>query len=231
MLSVNLQITITKRSSVLLTMHRPFSSLVYHRAELSTTAFQAPSPFSIPSVSGRSAHTARALKAAELQTKLLAIPCTIEKHNLFTMCICSHIATAQISACNNLLEDHALSVARERVKLSIGFLNVMGSIWASGKAMAKDVRVVARSTLCVSSSTVTIEPDTTAEIEIQRNELFWPIDPSAGIDIYSGIVLPMNWEYSSSGYAASSLIHAPMFQSSGKGESTTYRLSTHSNII
>ncbi|KAF2629875.1 nicotinate-nucleotide diphosphorylase [Macroventuria anomochaeta] len=202
---------------VLMTMHRPFSSLIYNKAELSTTAFSAPAPFSIPPATGRSAHTARALRVAEIQTKLLAIPCTIEKHSVFSMCICAQIATAQISACNNLLEDHALSIARDRVKLSIGFLNAMGSIWALGKAMAKDVRAVARSTLAMPSSTVTVEPDSTGEIEIPRDELIWPVDPSAGIDIYSGIVLPMDWENSSSSYASSALVHAAMFQTSGPG--------------
>jgi hypothetical protein len=201
----------TDHCSVLLMMHRPFSSLVYNSAELSTTAFQPPLPFSLPSMSGRNAHTARALKAVELQTNLLAIPCTIEKHNLFTMCICSHIATAQISACTNLLEDHALSIARDRVKLSIGFLNIMGSMWAGAKAMAKDVRAVARSTLSVPSSTVATEPDLAAEIEIPRDEPIWPVNPSAGIDIFSGIVLPMHWEQSSSGYASSALVHPAIF--------------------
>jgi nicotinate-nucleotide pyrophosphorylase (carboxylating) len=134
------------------------------------------------------------------------------------MCICAQIATAQISACNNLLEDHALSIARDRVKLSIGFLNAMGSLWALGKAMAKDVRAVARSTLSVPSSTastVSMEPEPTDEIEVPRDELIWPVDPSAGIDIYSGLVLPTEWEESRSGYASSALVTAAMFQTSG----------------
>lgn len=193
--------------SVLVTMHRPFSSLTYNIAELSTTAFQAPIPYLVPPISGRSTHTARTLKAAEMQTKLLAIPCAIEKHNLFSMCICARIAVIHISACNNLLEDYALSIARDRVRLSIGFLSTMGSTWALGKAMAKDVRAVARSTLSVPPSTVIVEPEPTAEIEIPRDELIWPIDPSVQIDIYSGIVLPVDWETVSSGtgsYASSS---------------------------
>ena len=201
-----------------MTMHRPLSSLVYNEAELSTTAFVAPTPFSIPPTSSRSAHTARALRVAEIQTKLLAIPCTIEKHSVFSMCISALIATAQVSACNNLLEDHALSIARDRVKLSIGFLNAMGSTWALGKAMAKDVRAVARSTLYVPSSTTTVEHDPSAEIEVPRDELIWPVDPSANVDIYSGIVLPMDWEHASSGYASSALVGAAMFHTSGPGD-------------
>jgi nicotinate-nucleotide pyrophosphorylase (carboxylating) len=176
-------------------------------AELSTTAFRAPTPYLIPPASGRNAHTARTLKAAEMHTKLLSIPCTMEKHNVFSMCISAQIATTQISACNNLLEDHALAIARDRVRLSIGYLNTMGSMWALGKAMAKDVRAVARSAISVPSNPVFVELHPTAENEVLRDDLIWPVDPSAQIDIYSGIVMPMDWgtiSSSTGSYASSS---------------------------
>ena len=82
----------------------------------------------MPASVSRNQHTARTLRILEIHTKLLAIPCVMEKHSVFSMCISAQLATAQISACNNLLEDHALSIARDRVKLSIGFLSAMGSI-------------------------------------------------------------------------------------------------------
>lgn len=189
-----------------MTMHRPFSSLIYNDAELTTTSFSPPAAFTLPPQAGRSAHTARALRVVEIQTKLLAIPCIIEKHSVFSMCISAQIATAQVSACSNLLEDHALSIARDRIKLSIGFLNAMGSIWALGKAMAKDIRAVARSVLVVPPSMSTVQQESTDEIEISRDELIWPIDPSVDVDIYSGLVLPMNWEHFSSGYTSSALV-------------------------
>lgn len=201
-----------------MTMHRPFSSLIYNDAELTTSSFSPPAPFSIPPAAGRSAHTARALRVAEIQTKLLAIPCTMEKHSVFSMCISAQIATAQVSACSNLLEDHALSIARDRVKLSIGFLNAMGSMWALGKAMAEDVRAVARSVLSVPSSVSMVQQESTDEIEVPRDELIWPVDPSVNVDIYSGLVLPMDWEQVSSGYASSALVSAAMFQASGPGD-------------
>lgn len=200
-----------------MTMHRPFSSLVYNDAELSTTPFSSPA-----TSSGRSIHTARALKVAEIQTKLLAIPCTIEKHSVFSLAISAQIATAQVSACH-LLEDHALSIARDRVRLSIGFLNAMGSVWALGKVMAKDVRAVARSVLSVPSSVPSVRPaqqDSAEEIELQRDELIWPVNPSAHVDIYSGLVLPMDWEQitiGNSGYASSTLVPTETFQTSAPG--------------
>ena len=62
-----------------------------------------------------------------------------------------------------------------------------------------------------------MEPEPTDEIEVPRDELIWPVDPSAGIDIYSGLMLPTEWEGSRSGYASSALATAAMFQTSGPG--------------
>lgn len=187
------------------TMHRPFSSLKYGAEEMNTEAFLSPTPFVMPPGSGRNAHTARALKAVEMQTKLLAIPCAVEKHNVFTMCICAQLAAVQVSACNNLLEDKALSIARDRVRLSIGFLNAMGSIWPLGKKMAKEVRAIARSNLSSVQNTVATESGPATEIDLLRDELIWPIDPSAQIDIYSGIVLWDTANFGNSSSTSSSL--------------------------
>lgn len=179
-----------------MSLHRPLSSLAYSLEELSASSFVSPVPFLEPPRYGRSAHTARALRAAEMQTKLLAIPCDVENHNLFTLCISATLAAAQISACNVLLEDHALAIARDRVRLSIGYLSQMGTLWPLAKQMARDVRYVARSTLSGTAQvthTTATEPDPTAEIEIPRDELIWPINPSAQIDIYSGLILP-EWD-------------------------------------
>ena len=188
--------------SLIMTTHRPFSSLIYSIEELSTESFVSPVPFIEPLKQGQSAHTARALKAAEMQTKLLAIPCPVERHNLFAMCIAAQLATAQISACNVFLEDHALSIARDRVRLSIGYLKAQGMYWPLARRMANEVRFVARRTLAgEQSSEVTVDPN--AEIEIPRDELIFPVDPSAQIDIYSGLTLPINWDASLANYSSS----------------------------
>ncbi|KAJ4404004.1 hypothetical protein N0V91_006113 [Didymella pomorum] len=139
---------------------------------------------------------------------------------VFSMAISAQIATAQVASCN-LLEDHALSIARDRVRLSIGFLSAMGSIWPVGKAMAKDVRAVARSVVSEPSSLPLEQQESIDEVEIPRDELIWPVDPSANVDIYSGLVLPMDWEQITighSGYASSALIPAATFRTSAPGD-------------
>lgn len=174
--------------STMSTIHRPCSSLAYSQIELSTQSFLSPAPFLLPSKAGRNAHTARALKALDMHTKLLAIPCAVEKHNLFTMCISAQLAAVQVSACNNLLEGHAESIAKDRIRLIIGYLKTLGTIWPLGKQMAQEVRVIARSSRPDSLATVLADVGPEATMDLPRDELIWPIDPSAQIDIYSGIV-------------------------------------------
>ncbi|KAF2869159.1 hypothetical protein BDV95DRAFT_609393 [Massariosphaeria phaeospora] len=189
---------------VTITAHRPFSSLTYSIEELSTESFVSPVPFIQPPKSGRNMHTARALKAIESQTKLLAIPCHGERHHIFAACITASVVTAQISACKNLLEDHAQSIGRDRVRLSIGYLNRMGSFWPLVKKMTKEARFIARQSLVAHESTC--NADSAAEIEVPRDELLWPVGSSSQIDIYSGIVLPVDWEAARMNYASSSSI-------------------------
>jgi len=185
------------------TMHRPFSSLSLSPEEMTTQAFLSPTPFVAPPKQGRGAHTARTLRALEMHTKLLAIPCTIERHNVFTMCMSAQLAAAQISACTNLLEDHPLSIARDRVRLSIGFLNAMGAFWPLGKLMAREVRLIARTHLSNKQSTVAVDSGPAAELDLPRDELIWPVDPSAQIDIYAGLMLPVDWSTANLGYPSS----------------------------
>jgi hypothetical protein len=183
--------------------HRPFSSLEYSFEELTTSSFSPSVPFMDAPKQGRPVHTARTLKACDMQTKLLAIPCAFERHNIMTGCVVASIATAQIAACK-LLDEHALSIARDRVRLSIGYLNAMGQFWTTSATMAKEVRFVARSALAGLPSTTANQLDPSAEIEIPRDELIWPVDPSAQIDIYAGMTIPMAFEAQSMGYASSS---------------------------
>ncbi|PVI03287.1 nicotinate-nucleotide diphosphorylase [Periconia macrospinosa] len=185
------------------TVHRPYSSLTYSMEELSTRSFISGIPPTDPSEIHRNAHTARTLKAIDIQTKLLSIPCAIEKHNVVLVTVVARIALAQISACNVLLDDYGLTIARDRVRLSIGFLTNLGMFWPLAAKVAKDVKYVSKMTLSSLPSTVT-QQSTIAEIEIPRDELLWPINPATQIDIYAGLSLPMDWPASMMGYTSSS---------------------------
>ncbi|KAL5121129.1 hypothetical protein ACEQ8H_000980 [Pleosporales sp. CAS-2024a] len=187
-------------------LHRPFSSLIMCPEEMTTVSFLPSVIFNTPPQQGRASHTARVLKASETHTKLLAIPSTIERHSVFTMYMVARLAMTQVSACRFLLEDRALSIARDRIRLSIGFLKAMGSLWSLGKMMASEVSYVARMNLSKPSSTITMAPER-ADVHLPRDELIWPVDPSAHIDIFSGLMLPIDWETTSCSYSSSNPWH------------------------
>ncbi|KAL5412764.1 hypothetical protein PMIN04_009699 [Paraphaeosphaeria minitans] len=190
-------------SILTMSSHRPFSSLEYSFEELTTSSFSPSVPFMDAPKKDRPIHTARTLKACDMQTRLLAIPCAFERHNILTGCIVATIATAQIAACK-LLDDHALSIARDRVRLSIGYLNAIGQFWTTSATMAKEVRFVARSALTGLPNTMASQPEPAVEVEIPRYELDWPVDPSVQVDIYAGMTIPMDLDAQTMGYASSS---------------------------
>ena len=154
-----------------------------------------------PDPSGRAAHTARTLKSIDLYTKLLALPIPAEKHSVLTFSIMAQMATTQLAACKFLLEDQALAVGRDRLRLTIGYLNTVGAIWPLGKKMAKEVKAIARSALA--DVPIAVETNGVEEIDITRDELVWPMDPSVNLDIYAGTVLPFDRAALSEGYASS----------------------------
>lgn len=206
MFLAHMMATILTKSS-----HRPFSSLPYSFEECTTTSFAAAVPFMDAPKDGRAVHTARTVRACDIQTRFLSVPCAVERHSVFTLAIVANIATTQIAACK-LLDDCGLDIARDRVRLSIGFLNTMGAYWPTAKAMARDVRYVARSALSGPSRSIPPRSEVPApasasapaETELARNELMWPVDASAHIDIYSGITLPLDLDMPMINYASSS---------------------------
>lgn len=183
--------------------HRPFSSLAYSLEETTTTSFSPAVPFMNGPKQSRPMHTARTLKACDTQTRLLAIPCVMERHSILTACIVASIATAQVAACR-MLNEHALSIARDRVRLSIGYLNAMGTYWTTSTAMAKEVRFVARSALMGYSHAANVPSDPSVEIELPGHDTRWPIDPSAQINIYAGMTIPVHFDIQKTGNESSS---------------------------
>ncbi|KAL6711772.1 hypothetical protein ACN47E_002815 [Coniothyrium glycines] len=189
-------------AAIVLTMHRPFSALSFCPEEFTTETFIVFRPLAIPDISRKAAHTARTLKSLDLYTKLLAVPVPAEKHGVLALSIVAQMATTQMAACKYLLEDHALAIGRDRLRLSIGYLNTVGSFWPLGKKMAKEVKAIARSALA--GIPTAVETNAAEEIDITRDELIWPMNPSVNLDIYAGTVLPFDSAVLSSGYSSSS---------------------------
>jgi hypothetical protein len=147
-------------ASRLMTAHCTFSALSYAPEEYTTESFAVLIPFLPTSESRRAAHTARALKALEIYTKMLAIPSAHEKHSVLQLSTAAHSATLQISAIQNLLDDRALEIGRERLKLMIGFFNTMGNYWPLVRTAANEIKMIARAAFAAVRETAHVSADT-----------------------------------------------------------------------
>ncbi|KAH4048072.1 hypothetical protein HBI23_176870 [Parastagonospora nodorum] len=63
--------------------------------------------------------------------------------------------------------------------------------------------IVQKGSIAKSQSTVAQIPDSTLETDVPRDDLIFPVNPSAQIDIFSGLTLPIDWETTNCSYASS----------------------------
>ena len=129
------------------------------------------------------------LKAAEKQTQLLALPSQPILHSPMAISITAGITTAQVAACKVFLDDRPLTVARDRIRLSIGILTAHAEIWPLARKTLREVKLIARQTL---SAPQTNQPQHSgpSEIETPQDEFYWNIDPAPQMDIFNGLEIP-----------------------------------------
>ena len=92
-------------------------------------------------------HTAKALHAIEGFSHILTLPTKSLRHTPFSICMVATVAIANLSACKYILAEQRLSLARERLRVSIGVLKSLGEIWPLGKTTLQELQAVAREML------------------------------------------------------------------------------------
>lgn len=144
-------------------MHRYLSTLIYHPIEAASSCSPTPPPERFAPVYFREAptHTAKILKAIERLTSLLTLPVPMSLHTPYTICIVASPTIANLSACKHLLRGEELRLARERIRVGIGALEALGEVWPRGKKVVREVKVIARELLGLSS---TAQPDKTNNV-------------------------------------------------------------------
>ena len=130
-------------------LQRPLSGLVYSGAEsLSKCSPPAPPERMSPEREREShVHTAKVLNAIEGFTHILILPTKSSRHTPFSICMVATVAIANLSACKYILAEQRLSLARERLRVSIGVLKSLEEIWPLGKVTLQELRAVAREML------------------------------------------------------------------------------------
>ena len=142
------------RISCVVDLHRPLSALAYSTVEAVSRCAPAPPPEHLSPARARESHmhTTKILHAIEKVTELLTLPTRLALHTPFTICMVGTTAIAHLSACRYVLKGRSLSMARERIRTSMGALKSFEENWLLGGRTRREVGIVAREILGLEDS-------------------------------------------------------------------------------
>ncbi|KAK8112579.1 hypothetical protein PG984_013105 [Apiospora sp. TS-2023a] len=138
-------------TSATLTVHRPFSKLLFHPLETmsSCTTYPSDEPIAQESLI---VHTTRCLRAIEAQVRLLALPAERFSHTPFIVCMVTTGAIPLLSACRTIFSDEKLAVGRNQLRLIIGCLKALAETWTRAARYVREIQELARILLAVPKS-------------------------------------------------------------------------------
>lgn len=148
-------------------LHRELSSLKYSTVEaVSACAPPAPPESNNSIKEDAHIHTAKVLFAVEKLNGLLTLPTKFTTHTPFVICMISNMTIAHLSACRYIFQESKLSLERDKIRLNMGVLKMMGEFWPAGEREYHDVGIIAREILSL----------TDEEIQIPKQPPVLPLD-------------------------------------------------------
>ncbi|KAK8062192.1 C6 zinc finger domain protein [Apiospora hydei] len=140
-----------------LTVHRPFSKLLFHPLETMSSCITYPSDEHIAKES-LIVHTTRCLRAIEAQVRLLALPADRFSHTPFVVCMVTTGAIPLLSACRTIFSGEKLAVGRNQLRLIIGCLKALAETWPRAARYVREIQELARILLTVPTAKPTPTP-------------------------------------------------------------------------
>ncbi|KAK7959854.1 uncharacterized protein PG986_004708 [Apiospora aurea] len=140
-----------------LTVHRPFSKLLFHPLETMSSCTTYPSDEHIAKES-LIVHTTRCLRAIEAQVRLLALPAERFSHTPFIVCMVTTGAIPLLSACRTIFSGEKLAVGRNQLRLIIGCLKALAETWPRAARYVREIQELARLLLAVPTAKSTPTP-------------------------------------------------------------------------
>ena len=137
----NQELTAASRLKVFL--HRPLSQLGYSLIE--STSKCAPSSSKKSTAERQRAydsHTSKVLEAAEADIDIFTLSGSFITHTSLIICGLTLCLLAQISACRFKLKGPAYTADRDRVRLRLTAIKVLGEVWIIGVNTVKEVQVI-----------------------------------------------------------------------------------------
>jgi hypothetical protein len=78
-------------------------------------------------------HTMKVLFAVKNLDSFLTLPTNSNTHTSFIICIIANITITHLSACRYVFCEPKLSLERDKVRLDIGVLKMLGKFWPAGQ--------------------------------------------------------------------------------------------------
>ncbi|KAF2003847.1 hypothetical protein P154DRAFT_72807 [Amniculicola lignicola CBS 123094] len=156
-------------------LHRELSSLKYSPIESVSLCAPPPPPENNCTIKEDAhTHTAKILYAVSRLNDLLTLPTRLATHTPFIICMIANMTIAHLSACRYVFVEPQLSLEREKIRLNMGVLKLLGEYWPAGKREYTSLGIIATEILGLADE----------EIEVHRESPVVPLDQlDLGFDI------------------------------------------------
>lgn len=142
-------------------LHRQLSSLRYCPIEAISKCAPPPPPEANESIKEDShIHTAKVLYAVEKLNTLLTLPTRFSTHTPFIICMIANMTIAHLSACRYIFQEPKLSLEREKIRLNMGVLKMLGEFWPAGQREYQTMGIIAREILSLKEEEIRIPEQT-----------------------------------------------------------------------
>lgn len=155
----------TDLNSYIVDIHRQLSSLKFFPIESVSKCVPPPPPESIDTIKDEAhIHTAKVFLSIEKLNGLLTLPTRLDEHTPFTICMITLMTIAHLSACCYIFKEPRLTLEREKIRLSMGALKMLGDVWPAGRREYHCMAIIAREILCLEEEEV--PPLTTTDVMV-----------------------------------------------------------------
>jgi len=131
-------------------------------------------------------HTAKVLFSVNKLNGLLTLPTRFTEHTPFIICMITIMTIAQLSACRYIFKEPRLSLEREKIRLNMGVLKMMGEVWLSGKREYNAMGTIAREILSINDGEIEI-PETAPVIPLDAMDVNFDFDVNWGCDSFTNM--------------------------------------------
>jgi hypothetical protein len=174
-------------SRYIVDIHRQLSTLRYFPIESISKCVPPPPPESNDAIKDEAhIHTAKVLFSVDRLNNLLTLPTRFTEHTPFIICMITLTTIAQLSACRYIFKEPKLSLEREKIRLNMGVLKMMGEVWLSGKREYDAMGIIAREILSIRDEEIQI-PETTQVMPLDALDFNFDFDVDWGCESFANV--------------------------------------------